>query len=559
MPVRGKMITAHRTRTKVLDLLEETRARRKDPAERAMIVDISATTWNWDTYAIVAGKPSPVKLVFSTKEELARHLPLEDDGVTAREGILVPQPDDEMVWMPKGAVLKEVNDDDDDRDDAMKEFVFEAPVDPNDDRLEHWEQEVVGKNRQLYKFRVEMAADSMRSMLRFYDLDRIVCWDLSWGIWEAVRDREGGHDESGYPAMRLVRDGKEDDGVPFPSSLKGDDDDDDAMELFYDCARPVSPKALAETLKSVSGYYLVGGNTYTMSLFHHMWDQQKQEEDGAIGHMQLLRSKLEEGTLFYMGHSAGLIMSGPNILTATFKGIDAFSVVTQPYNAPFLRLPPSETPETFFAGEKNDLSAARGKMLEKMREYGAWRGYRVVEALAFPHYDSRPRFSSFPQSAETYLRATDDSGRFAQPEASLLVPGDAGDDERVEPADVTELREATNAERLPCYPVANGHAFVMKCGGTEVTETLSPEEEGEGILHWDTYMPYVPDEGYLQFAPGRTRFTAGSFTGDADTVAGDRSSSDYGGDRIFSRLEALDLPNPDRNDEGAAGRLFRSE
>ena len=249
-------------------------------------------------------------------------------------------------------------------------------------------------------------------------------------------------------------------------------------------------------------------------------------------------------------------MSGPNILTATFKGIDAFSVVTQPYNAPFLRLPPSETPETFFAAEKNDLWAARTKMLEKMNKYGAWRGYNVVEALAFPHYDSRPRFASFPQSAETYLRATDGEGRFAQSEGSLLVG--KRKDERAEPEDVTELREGTNAKRLPCYPVANGHAFVMQCGGLEVVEALSPEEEGEGVLHWDTYMPYVPDEDYLQFAPGRAQYTAGSFTGDADTMAGDRSS-EYNGNRIFSRLEALGLPNPHESNEGEPGRLFRSK
>ena len=57
MPVDGKAITAHSTRNRVLGLLEETRARRGD-GERAMIVDVSATTWNWDTYAIVAGKPT---------------------------------------------------------------------------------------------------------------------------------------------------------------------------------------------------------------------------------------------------------------------------------------------------------------------------------------------------------------------------------------------------------------------------------------------------------------------------------------------------------------------
>ena len=46
-------------------------------------------------------------------------------------------------------------------------------------------------------------------------------------------------------------------------------------------------------------------------------------------------------------------------------------MVTQPYNAPFVRLPPSETPETFFAQEKNDLLAARLRMLEHMARYGA--------------------------------------------------------------------------------------------------------------------------------------------------------------------------------------------
>ena len=236
-------------------------------------------------------------------------------------------------------------------------------------------------------------------------------------------------------------------------------------------------------------------------------------------------------------------------------------MVTQPYNAPFLRLPPSETPESFFAQEKNDLLSARTRMLENMSRYGAWRGFRVVEATAFPHYDARPRAASFPQSAETYLRSTDERGRFAQREASLLVGPRGGD--RAEPAEVTMLREETNAASLPCYPVANGHAILMQCGGLGVVEALSPAEEGAGeegagILHWDTYMPYVPDKEWVQYEQGRDRFAAGSFTGDKDTVAGDRSS-EYDGVRIFSRLEALGLPNPGAADEGAPGRLFRTE
>ena len=139
----------------------------------------------------------------------------------------------------------------------------------------------------------------------------------------------------------------------------------------------------------------------------------------------------------------------------------------------------------------------------------------------------------------------------------LLVGPRGG--ERAEPADVTRLREETNAASLPCYPVANGHAILMECGGLRVEEALSPEEEGAGILHWDTYMPYVPDADWAHYAPGRDQFAAGSFTGDADTIAGDRSSA-YDGARIFSRLEALGLPNPagTDNDEGAPGRLFRT-
>lgn len=544
MPVRGKMITAHSTRDRVLGLLEETRARRGD-GERAMIVDVSATTWNWDTYAIVAGKPSPVAVVFSGEDELKERLPLEGDGKTAIEGILLPQPSGKKVWMPKGARLREANK----QEDGTTEFIFEAPVDPNDDRLEHWEQEVVG-NRHLHEWRAKLVWNSTRSMMRFYNLDRIVCWDLSWGVWEAVRDG-GDVCADGFPRMKFVRDGMED--MPFPPSVTGEGSEE-AREAIYGCCRPVDPALLAESLGGVSGYYLVGGNTYTMSLFHHMWDQQGQKA-GGVGHMQLLRDNLKEGTNFYMGHSAGLIMSGPNILPATWKGIDALSVVTQPYNAPFLRLPPPETPETFFTKEKNDLLMARTKMLENMSRYGAWRGYRVVEAMAFPHYDARPRFASFPQSAETYLRATNEQGQFAQPEASLLVGSRGGD--RAEPADVTRLREETNAALLPCIPIANGHAVLVESGGLGVEEALSPEEEGGGVLHWDTYMPYVPDVDWVQFAPGRVCFSAGSFTDDEDTLAGDRSP-EYDGARIFARLEALGLPNPGADDVGGApGRLFR--
>ena len=126
---------------------------------------------------------------------------------------------------------------------------------------------------------------------------------------------------------------------------------------------------------------------------------------------------------------------------------------------------------------------------------------------------------------------------------------------------MTRLREETNAAAPPCYPVANGHAVAMGSGGLAVAEALSPEEEGAGVLHWDTYMPYTPmdDADWAPYAAGRSQFAAGSFTGDGDTVAGDRSAEEYGGDRIFSRLEALGLPNPGASDEGAPGRLFRTK
>ena len=259
------------------------------------------------------------------------------------------------MWMPGGAVLKEARPlkEEGSATTTMTEFVFEAPVDPNDDRLEHWEQEVVGKGH-LREWRARLVWQSLRSMLRFYGLDRIVCWDLSWGIWEAVRDDSGGEAAGGgFPAMKFVRrEGGKEDHLPFPASFEEGSGAgaEAAREAIYDCCRPVSSAALAETLRGVSGYYLVGGNTYTMSLFHNMWDRQasleKEKEEGkgeggaggGIGHMQLLRNQLKEGALFYMGHSAGLIMSGPNILTATFKGIDAFSVVTQARPPKYLRI-----------------------------------------------------------------------------------------------------------------------------------------------------------------------------------------------------------------------------
>ena len=120
----------------------------------------SATCWNWDTYAIVAGKPSPVAVSFpGGEDELRAHVPLlEEDGKTVVEGLLVEQAEGKLVFMPKGAVLRDTKQ----HEDGTTEFIFEAPVDPNDDRLEHWEQEVVGK-RHLYEWRAELVWSSMVS------------------------------------------------------------------------------------------------------------------------------------------------------------------------------------------------------------------------------------------------------------------------------------------------------------------------------------------------------------------------------------------------------------
>ena len=69
-------------------------------------------------------------------------------------------------------------------------------------------------------------------MLRFYQLVHILCWDLSWGMWEAVRVHDSnnsnsnndGDEDDGIPKMRLVNydgNGKDDTTnnptyIPFP-------------------------------------------------------------------------------------------------------------------------------------------------------------------------------------------------------------------------------------------------------------------------------------------------------------------------------------------------------
>jgi len=202
-----------------------------------------------------------------------------------------------------------------------------------------FEQSVI-HDKLIYKQRVKLAHEYMRNMVRFYNLDRIICWDLSWGAWEAVvvnnhdHDTNNNNSDDGFPQMVFINKHNQN-SIPFPTFLNTADDDN-TLSLFYKCAQPITPQLLTQHLKTVSGYYLVGGNTYTMSLFHHMWnDQQLPPQTQTCGHMQLLRNLLSQNKLFYMGHSAGAIMSGSNILTATFKGIDAFSIVIQLYNARF--------------------------------------------------------------------------------------------------------------------------------------------------------------------------------------------------------------------------------
>jgi len=268
--------------------------------------------------------------------------------------------------------------------------------------------------------------------------------------------------------------------------------------------------------------------------------------------------------LFFMGHSAGSIMSGPNILTATWKCIDSFSHCCQPYNAPWVRLPPSEKQSDFFVGavNKNDLRVSRERMLALMNKYKGWTGFRVVEPLTFPHYDSRPTFASFPQSAETYLSNTSDGALFKQEDATLLVNG-------TEPDDVKQLREKTCADKIEVLLIANGHSVVLSGGGVRVAEVHSPEEEGQpGPLHFDTYMPVVDNGRYEHYEQGMTKFEAGML---AKAVAGDRSAtkavgkgvdevdgatngagstSGYGGSRVLSRLAALGLPGAEMGETG---------
>ena len=115
---------------------------------------------------------------------------------------------------------------------------------------------------------------------------------------------------------------------------------------------------------------------------------------------------------------------------------------------------------------------------------------------------------------------------------------------------MTTVREKTNAQHVPCYPVANGHGVydaLRRCPGGR--HLVSRRRGKRDLTVGHLYAIYVPDQEYRQFAQGRTPFTPGSFTGNVETIADDRSSSvesgrTYIGARLLLRLEALGLPTP---------------
>ena len=563
IPLGGTTIVAHSTRNKILDLLD------RSTGPRTMIVDVTALVWNFDTYAIVGGKPSPVKIRCKNQEELNHHLDLEEDSgcKTNRRGKLFPKTEvnKKPTWVPTGAKLIKTEKLE---EEGAIEFTFEPLVDPNNDRLNVWEQDVKHDNW-IAKNRAEMVTACMHNMVRFFELDKIICWDLSWGIWEGVvrKNASGmnisitGNDADSYfqnfPSLSLV-DCSSDSKINFPALDKATGVPID-VDGFMKLAKPITTDILKQGYEEANGYYLLGGSTYTMSLFHNMWNRQKNG-----GHIDTLNAQLKSNTLFYMGHSAGAIMSGPNILTATWKCIDAFSHSIQPYNAPYVKLPPSENVETFFIKEENqnDLYESRCHMLKKMKQYNAWQGFRVVECLTFPHYDSRPTSASFPQSAETYLRATDDDGKFCQQRASFKI-GKEDVNSRLEPEDVQEFRTKTNENKTPVPLIANGHSVCLIAGGSYAKETQSPAEEGQaGPLNWDTYMPAVGDDeqGYGHYnkpgEPRRSKFASGVISQKAvagDRSIGDRNDHNYNGSRVISRLQGLGLPLVSSQDLG----LFR--
>ena len=133
-----------------------------------------------------------------------------------------------------------------------------------------------------------------------------------------------------------------------------------------------------------------------------------------------------------------------------------------------------------------------------------------------------------------------------------------------EPEDFHALRVQTNAQHIPVVPIANGHAVGFSLGGKSVSETFSPEEEGQsGALHFDTYVPPVKlDKDWTVYAPGRTKFAKGEISDAGPAwIPGDRATAMnpdknmYNGCRIISRLNALGLPAPLPHESG----MFRDK
>jgi hypothetical protein len=258
IPLAGKTTVAHGTRNKVLDLLGKAHKR-----PRTMIMDITALVWNHDTYAVVGGALEKVAVRVRDREELLQHVRLErvsaagkgeEEGATEAvggehgpgHGFLVPPSSVgwPATWVPGGARLSNVSELE---SGGMWEFVFEPTVDPNNDRLEKWEQLVSGPSRHLETNRAHVASGSIRNMMRFYELDKVICWDLTWGIWEATRVEQV--DEAGFPCVAIHG---------SPTALVPGDANNlvDWSRDFNALAKPITTAYLKTSLLEAQGYYL---------------------------------------------------------------------------------------------------------------------------------------------------------------------------------------------------------------------------------------------------------------------------------------------------------------
>ena len=260
IPLAGKATVAHSTRNRVLDLLE--RAHKKHGRPRTMIVDITALVWNHDTYAVVGGTPEKIAVRVRDRKELLQHVSLEhapaadqggDGGATevvgGMGGFLVPVTT--VGWpatfLPSGASLSNVSQ----PESGVLEFVFEPKVDPNNDRLEAWEQLVTGPKAHLETNRARVASGSIRNIMRFYELDKVICWDLTWGVWEATR--LDAVDEDGFPCVAVNARATACALVPGKSDLVAWSRDFNAL------ATPITTEYLKTSLLEAQGYYLQVG------------------------------------------------------------------------------------------------------------------------------------------------------------------------------------------------------------------------------------------------------------------------------------------------------------